>query len=237
MQFSEVPVACADAAWLSREFLPNIEAKVVTEPCLVVLPTDSHEESEFLLSRAKRFLEQTRVGFIRELRLSPTDPSLAWESIFGTPDARSAFDSATECDALLVRGGNYLPAWFLLKHVRGLGAYAKSYRIAVLLPVARSVVHAAGSSTVLAVPSFPEASEQLQRSFVAWAIEQYVNDLGDRPPVDRHQSREELNDIICQARPRSRSEVEFWLRHYVAEFERQDAESVLDVAQHCRPRI
>src|SRR5690242_2277348 len=107
MDYSEVPVACADAQWLTNEFLPAAEATLLEAvPRVVTMPTDSHDESEFLLSRAKRMLRERNVAFVRDLRLSATDPTLAWEDLFGTPDASTSFDAASECNVLIVHGGN-----------------------------------------------------------------------------------------------------------------------------------
>ena len=57
MDFSEVPVACADTEWLTNEFLPAVDLTLqASAPSIVVLPAASHDEADFLLNRIKRRL-------------------------------------------------------------------------------------------------------------------------------------------------------------------------------------
>ena len=236
MDFSEVPIACADSEWLTREFLPSVEHSLLnTPPCVVTMPTDSHDESEFLLGRAKRFLQVGYVNAIHDLRLSRTDPTLAWEGLFGIPDASRSFDAHSECRVLIVHGGNYLPEWFISEHIGQLEKYARSFRVSVLLPLARSIANGFVSSAVLPVPSFATSAEPMQKGFIKWAVERYVGDLRDDPSIDRSAGRTELCDIIWKARPLSRTTVEFWLDRYVAMCEKSNYASVLEIAREHSP--
>lgn len=232
MHFGEVPVACADVGWLCKEFLPAAEAALLGgDPSVVVMSTDSHQESEYLVTRVKKHLCDQHPVSARELSLSPMDPTLAWENVFGTPVYCSTLTLASERDVLLVRGGNYLPAWWLKEHGDRLAAYAKGYRMAILLPVARSVAFQTRPVQELLVPSFSSAPDQLRRDFVMWSIQEHISDLRDDPTVNRQAAREELCSIICNHQPGSRAIVEMWIRRFMSECERLDAPSLLHVAR------
>ena len=237
MQFNEVPIACVEPSWLTDEFLPAVAGKLAdSTPSVFGMPTDSHQESEFLAARLARHLRDQGVPFVRELRLSPTDPTLEWELLFGTPDHCGTFDLLSECDVLIVRGGNYLPMWFMEEHLHRLRSNAESHHTHIVIPLSRSVASACiRIGECLDVPTLKDVPEPRLREYVASSIDEVIDDVRDEGSIDRSAARQELCDIIVAGHPRSRSIVKVWLEHYLEEFARSECGSVLEVARRIPP--
>ena len=128
MRFNEVPVGCVEPGWLSEVFIPATADKLTTDRSAVFLmPTDSHRESEFLCARLAQSLGQEYGKQVGEIHLNPADPTLFWEALFGLPDTGPTFDYHLRCDILVIRGGNYLPQWFVDDHIDFLIAIAFAF--------------------------------------------------------------------------------------------------------------
>ncbi len=237
MSFDQVPVACVQPSWLSETFLPETARQLTSADHSVhLMATDSHREAEFLCNRLIAHLgSQCQV---KDLLLDAIDPTLGWEALFGLPDASPVINARSECDVLVVKGGNYLPQWFLDQHLLYLRDVSTYFRVHLLLPISRSVEasHADRLKT-LPVPSLKNASPDVLREFVLYSIISKVPDLRDTSSIDRGSYRNELCDLILADCPESRTRVEDALGFYAGTFDAEQFASIPEYARAVPPSV
>lgn len=239
MAYNEVPVALAGIGWLDT-FLSQTAAKLIENSAsLVLMPTDSHRESDFLCSRLAQFLRDNKNVRVVDVTLSPADPTLCWESLFGLPDITSQFQDHIDFDVLMIRGGNYLPKWFLDNHLAFLRAMSDAFSVRILLPVSRAVAKDVDyHSEHLEIPSLKNANKADVKAYILWAIEEFLPDLRDEGEcVNRSAMREEMCELFLIDQPASRTRIDDALEFYNATFDSDCYSSVIAYTKAKGPDI
>jgi len=239
VEFSEVPIACVEPSWLPDAFLPNLRCMASDTGIVHLMPTDSARESDFLCTQVHKYAS-TEIGkTVVELKLDARDPTLDWDVLYGSPDSPPTINSHLACDVLIVRGGNYLPIWFVESHLDYIIAFAECFGVHVVLPLSRVVGEGCqGRLNTIEVPSLADCDERTRRSFTMRAIENALADLRDEGDViDRSAARQELCQLILSDLPESRTRIEDALEFYATTVDFDAFDSTLEYAKHVPPKV
>jgi hypothetical protein len=165
------------------------------------------------------------------MRLHPADPTLAWEGLFGLPDSASTLDIRSRWDVLFIRGGNYLPRWFVDTHVKCLIATALAFNVRILLPLSRGVAECEHTEITIHVPSIKDVPQETLREYILWAIDAFVPDLRNEGEMDRSAARGELCELFVAHPVESRSRIEDDLEFYASTFDSEKYDSIVSYAR------
>ena len=213
MDYSAVPVACVDEYWLKQLFLPDALMCLNSSVGLLVLPTDSRDEGDYLLGQIEKAFADTRK--VHRISLNPRDPTICFMSILGSADRRcfSQIDPIT----IFIRGGHYIPDWFIEEHLFALDKICTAFHKTLVLNVGRidSLLKRESSSikTLGDVPRFIDYPHDTRKKLIQWAAIQYLDSISSFAPSGGNSFLEKLSELVIQKNPSSREQIiRFMLR-------------------------
>ncbi len=207
MDYNVVPVACADEQWLKQVFIPSAISHLKSSVGLSLLPTDSPDEGNYLLGKIEQALSDAIK--VHRISLDYRDPTICFMSIWGSIDSRCF--AQIDPHTILVRGGHYLPSWFIEEHLIALDRLCTAFHKTLVLNIGRldslRKLERSSIQTLCDVPTFSEYPQDTKKNFIQWAAMQYLDNIANDSLSCDNSIREQLSEIVIQKNPSSRGQI------------------------------